>query len=37
MTAIYEPLIRDHVAQILRDPRRANLAKRARGTHRRPA
>jgi hypothetical protein len=36
MTAMYEQLIRDHVAQILRDTQRANLAKRAHRARRRP-
>jgi hypothetical protein len=29
MTAIHEQLIRDHVAQLLRDAHRANQSKRA--------
>jgi predicted house-cleaning noncanonical NTP pyrophosphatase (MazG superfamily) len=37
MTAIYEQLIRDHVAQILRDSNGANQTKQARGWRRRPA
>jgi hypothetical protein len=37
MTAIHEQLIRDHVAQLLRDTHRANQAKRALRANRRPA
>ena len=37
MTAIHEQLIRDHVAQILRDTHQANQAKRAHRARRRPA
>ena len=36
MTAVYEQLIRDHVAQMLRDTYRANQTRRAhRARHRR--
>lgn len=37
MTAMYEQLIRDHVAQILRDTQRANQTKRAHRARRRAA
>jgi hypothetical protein len=37
MTAIHEQLIRDHVAQVLRDTQRANQIKRAHRARRRPA
>jgi hypothetical protein len=37
MTAIHEQLIRAHLAQILRDTRRANQTKRAHRARRRPA
>ena len=37
MTAMHEQLIRDHVAQVLRDTHRANQTKRAHRARRRPA
>ena len=36
MTAIHEQLVRDHVGQLIRDARRADRAKLADRTGRRP-